>query len=99
VETVFPRDNNLLITYTWTKSTMEEHALRLKVRAANVIDDTQYVLSNGVPYARYEIATIERKFGDMDIALTQLKPGITGEMEVILCSKVVVYNDTRIYCD
>jgi hypothetical protein len=69
---------------------MEEHALRLKVRAANVTDDTQYVLSNGVPDARYEIATIERKFGDMDIALTQLKPGMTGEMEVILCSKVVV---------
>jgi hypothetical protein len=135
------RINNFLITYTWTKSTMEEHALRLKVPAANVRDDTQYtrdqlrpgimlagfhndmkrelgttsgvcvespisgkkfitvaahgvtanvgdsvyhpraVLSNGVPDTRYEIATIERKFGDTDIALAQLKPGISYSRE------------------
>jgi hypothetical protein len=33
-------------------------------------------LSNGVPDARYQIGTIDRKFGDTDIALAQLKPGI-----------------------
>lgn len=32
-------------------------------------------LSNGVPDARYQIGTIDRKFGDTDIALAQLKPG------------------------
>jgi hypothetical protein len=130
------RINGLSISYIWTKSTMEEHALRLKVPAPNVTDDTQYEreqlrpgimlagfhnnmnqglcttsgvcvksptsgkrfitvaahgfpagvgdsvyhprvdLSNGVPDARYQIATIDRKFGDTDIALAQLKPGI-----------------------
>jgi hypothetical protein len=33
-------------------------------------------LSNGLTDARYQIATIERKFGDTDIALAQLEPGI-----------------------
>ena len=33
-------------------------------------------LINGVPDARHEIAVIDRKFGDTDIALAQLKPSI-----------------------
>jgi hypothetical protein len=130
------RINGLSISYTWNRSTMEEHASRLKIPAANVTDDTQYdqeqlrpgimlggfhnnmkhglgttsgvcvesptsgkkfitvaahgfaagvgdlvyhprvALSSGEPDARYQIATIDRKFGDTDIALAQLKPGI-----------------------
>jgi hypothetical protein len=34
------RINGHSISYIWTKSTMEEHALRMKVPAANVTDDT-----------------------------------------------------------
>ena len=128
--------NDYAISYTWTTSTMEEHASRLKVPAANFTDDTQYEreqlrpgimlagfynnmkqglgttsgvcvqsptsgkrfitvaahgfpasigdsvyhprveLIDGLPDARYQIATIDRKFGDTDIALAQLKPGI-----------------------
>jgi hypothetical protein len=135
------RINGLSISYIWNKSTMEEPALRLKVPAANVTDDTDYGrqqlrpgimlagfhnnmeqglgttsgvcvkspnsgekfitvaahgfpasvgdsvyhprvnISNGAPDARYQIATIHRKFGDTDIALAQLRPGIRYSRE------------------
>jgi hypothetical protein len=130
------RVNGFSISYTWTKSTMAEHALRLKDPTASSTDDTQYERdqlrpgimlagfhnnmkeglgttsgvcvesptsgkkfitvaahgftasvgdsvyhprishSNGVPDARYLIGTIDRKFGDTDIALAELVPGI-----------------------
>jgi hypothetical protein len=131
------RINDFAISFTWTKSTLEEHALRMKLPDADVTDDTRYdpqhlrpgimlggvhnnmqqglgtasgvcVKSpktgktfitvaahgfpasvgdavyhprahvwNGKPDARYQIATIDRKFGDTDIALAELIPGIS----------------------
>ncbi|RFU28306.1 hypothetical protein B7463_g8044, partial [Scytalidium lignicola] len=130
------RINGFSICYFWTKSPLEEHALRMKAPAVNVTDDTEYrreqlrpgimisgfhnnmkeglgttsgacvesptsgkkfitvaahgfpagvgdfvyhprvCLSNGLPDARYQIAPIDKKFGNTDIALAQLQPGI-----------------------
>jgi hypothetical protein len=39
-------------------------------------------LSNGMPDAGFQIATIDRKFGDTDIALAELIPGIRCSREV-----------------
>ncbi|RDL34702.1 Uncharacterized protein BP5553_07830 [Venustampulla echinocandica] len=135
------RINNFFISYTWTKSTMEEHALRMKVPTMDATDDTRYprdqlrpgimiagfqnnmkdglgttagvcvesptsskkfitvaahgftasvgdavfhprvALLNGKPDPRYQIATIERKFGDTDIALAELEPDIRYSAE------------------
>jgi hypothetical protein len=135
------RINGFSISYIWTKSTMEEHALRMKLPDANTTDDTYYgpqhlrpgvmlggfhnnmqqglgttsgvcvespnsgkkfitvaahgfpasvgdavyhpraYISNGMPDARFQIATIDRKFGDTDIALAELMPGIRYSRE------------------
>jgi hypothetical protein len=131
------RINGFSISYIWTKSNIQEHALRMRLPDANVTDDTYYgpqylrpgimlgglpnnmqqslgttsgvcvrspktgktfitvaahgfpasvggavyhpraYTFNGKPDDRYQIATIDRKFGDTDIALAELKPGIS----------------------
>ncbi|KAL5327968.1 hypothetical protein ACEPPN_005674 [Leptodophora sp. 'Broadleaf-Isolate-01'] len=140
------RINSFLISYSWNEPSMQEHARRMKLPAAGIVDDTRYdsrslrpgillggltnnmtqtlsttsgicvesprsnnkyitvaahgfsagigdlvyhpapMLSSltGGPDDRYEIATIDKKFGDTDICLAKLKPGV-GYLRETFC--------------
>jgi hypothetical protein len=134
------RINDIAVSYYWTSSIMEQHAMRPKtLSTAKVTDDTEYgrkqlrpgimlsaysnmkagpgttsgvcvespsgkkfitvaahsfpagvscmvyhprvCRSNGVPDGWHQIGTIDRKFGETDIALAQLQPGIRYSRE------------------